>query len=139
MSRRKKRIRTTRHKRRQAPERPSWDDIIQDTAACFTCSRQIAEDFVAQCDSRLEDLEADIAFNRAAHKMWAGRPGRAEDLAQTLAAFVTEREREAAALTALRQRFAALATDELFHEHLDPVEQWRDFLRTTILPDPPSP
>ena len=67
--------------------------------------------------------------------MWAGRPGRARDLAQTLAEFVIERERETAALTVLRQRFAALAADELFHEHLDPVEQWRDFLRSTILPD----
>lgn len=139
MSRTKKRIQKARNKRRQEQERPSWDVVIQDTAACFTCSRQIAKDFVDQCDSRLEDLEADIAFNRAAHTMWAGRPGRARDLAETLAEFVTEREREAAALTALRQRFAALAADELFHEHLDPVEQWRDFLRSTILPDRPSP
>jgi uncharacterized coiled-coil protein SlyX len=139
MSRRKKRSQTAHNSRRHEQKRPSWDVVIQDTAACFTCSRQIAKDFVAQCDSRLEDLEADIAFNRAAHQMGAGRPGRAQDLAQTLAEFVTEREQEAAALTALRQRFAALAADEFFHEHLHPVEQWRDFLGRTILPDRPSP
>jgi len=58
MSRRKKRSQTARNNRRQEQKRPSWDVVIQDTAAGFTCSRQIAKDFVAQCDSRLEDLEA---------------------------------------------------------------------------------
>jgi hypothetical protein len=69
--------------------------------------------------------------------MWKGRPGRAQELAEAFAMFVTEREREATTLTALRQRFAALAVDEPFHEHLDPVEQWEAFLRSEILPDSP--
>lgn len=137
MSRRKKRPHRSRKKRSQERERQSWDDVIRDTAACFACSRQIAKDFAIQCDSRLEDLETDIAFNRAALKMWKGRPGRAQELAEALAMFVTEREREATTLTALRQRFAALAVDEPFHEHLDPVEQWQAFLRSEILPDSP--
>ncbi len=137
MSRRKKRLRAAHRQQRRESDSSAWEDVIRDTAACFTCSHQIAKDFVAQCDSRLEDLEADLAFNRVAYQMWVGRPGRAQDLAEALAAFIAAREREVEALTDLRQRFAALAADELFYEHLEPIERWRDFLRGKILPGLP--
>lgn len=141
MSRGKKRKRPGWQERRRRQERADeqlFDDVASDTAAVFTCSRSTAEDFAGQCADRLEELDADIQFNQVAAEIWSGRPGRAGELAAALAALCTERERQRDAMTALCDRFEALARDEAFDEHLDPVAQWREFIRQRLFPDPPS-
>jgi hypothetical protein len=136
MSRKKKQPhRRRRLAERRVPKDQLIDDVVLDTAAVFTCSEKVAQDFSSQCDERLAELESDVAFNRVAQDIWAGRPGRAAELASALAALVAERERQIRTLTELGARFAALAADDSFHEHIDPVEPWRDFVRKRLFPE----
>jgi hypothetical protein len=112
-------------------------DVVQDTAAVFTCSTEIADDFAAQCESRREELEIDLAFNQVACEIWAGRLGRSQDLADALSALAAERQRHLDAIAELGRRLAALAADEaLAHQHLDPVEEYRELVRQRLFPDP---
>jgi len=136
MSRRKKRSRAQRQPR-HVPTKQLEDDVVRDTAAVFTCSSRTAADFASQCNSLREDLACDIAFNRVAHEIWTGRPGRAEELAAALDAFLAERQRHEAALAELSRRFATLA-DESIHEHLDPPEAYRDLVRQRVFEGLPA-
>ena len=141
MSRGKKRKRPGWQERKRRQERADehlFDDVAEDTAAKFTCSTRIAEDFAEQCQSRLDELEAELEFNRVAVEMWDGRPGGAVVLSEALAALRVEREREREALMALRARFDALSEEGSYHEHLDPVDQWRAFVRKKLFPDAPT-
>jgi hypothetical protein len=138
MSRRKKRRRPHHRPLQVERSRQLQDDVVQDTAARFTCSTKTAADFAAQCLSRREDLDCDIIFNRLAHEIWVGRPGRAEELAAALADLLAERHRHDAALAALGQRFRALAQEER-HEHLAPPEDYRALVRQRVFEDPLPP
>ena len=60
-----------------------------DTAACFTCSTEVAEDFAYRCLRGREDVEYDLL--RVAHEIWRDRPGPAQQIAEALAAFAAER------------------------------------------------
>jgi len=135
MSRRKKSSRPKRQPR-PVPKEPREDDVVRDTAAVFTCSSKTAADFAAQCNSQREDLACDIVFNRLAHEIWIGRPGRAEELAAALEELLAERERHEAKLAELGRRFGALAAEDL-HEHLDPPEAYSDLVRQRVFEAPP--
>lgn len=115
----------------EAKQRQRHEQVIASTAARFTCATDTARDFSWQCEDELEDIEADLAFNRVAHEMWRDRPGRAEVLAQTLADFIAAREQHQQALTDLRRRFDALVAENI-HEHLDPPEAYRDLIRRRV-------
>lgn len=110
------------------------DDLVQDTAAVFTCLTEIAEDFAYQCDDQSQNLEADIAFNKLALEMWRERKGPAEELVAILDALVDARERQRKILIELGKRFTALAAvDKKHQEHLGPPEAYRDLIRRRIL------
>lgn len=132
-----------KHKRRQkagnskqeAREARELEELVHDTAAVFTCTYEISRDFADQCGDALETLDADLAFNRVAHEIWAGRPGRPQELAEALAALQRERERHVTELRELEKRFRTLAADENWHEHLEPPEAYRALVRERVFPD----
>ncbi|MGK5085882.1 hypothetical protein WDW37_21545, partial [Bdellovibrionota bacterium FG-1] len=94
----------------------------------LTCSHEIAHDFAWQCSYGQKELESDILFTRIAEEIWRDHTGDAKELVQVVADFLTERERHQAALLALEIRFTTLA-DANIHEHLEPIETYRDLLR----------
>lgn len=108
------------------------DEISEDTSAIFTCSDKIAGDFASSCRKALEDLGTDLQFARLGLEMWQGRSERTQELAAALAATLAEHERRRDALRALADRFDALAADHSWHEHLDPLETWRAFVRERL-------
>jgi hypothetical protein len=112
-------------------------NLIMDTAARFTCSTQVAEDFAYQCLRGREDLEHDLLYNRVAHEIWRDRPGPAQQIAEALAAFAAERERYVQALQELERRFSALAQQGPQHEHLEPVDKYQELIRSRIFPEHP--
>jgi hypothetical protein len=116
------------------------DEITQDTTAIFTCSDKIVGDFASSCRKALDDLGTDLQFARLGLEMWQGRAGRAQELFEALAATVAEHERRRGALVALCARFDALAADPAWHEHLDPLETWRAFVRERLatIEEPPA-
>ncbi len=126
-----------RRRKQKRRERSQTTDVIMDTAARFTCSTEVATDFADQCSSALETLDCDLDFNRVAHEMWRERPGHGQQIAEALAALITERERHALALTELQQRFTVLRDSGPQHEHLEPVDRYRELIRMRIFPDHP--
>ncbi len=88
--------------------------------------------------SALKTLETDVEFNQVAVEMWSGRPGRAAELAEVLGALLQERRRQREVLSELHQRLESLAADDDFHEHLDPVEQWKQFVHQRLFETPPQ-
>lgn len=123
-------------RRRRHAETVGFEQLVQDTAARFTCFALTCDDFAYQCQSGREALECDLAFNRVAAEIWAGRPGGARELAEALAALAAERERHLGAITVLGERFEALAADHQgLHEHLEPIECYRDLVRRRIFPN----
>lgn len=138
MSRGRKRTNQEKRRRQRENDREHkrFGDVVADTAARFTCSVETAQDFAYQCDERCEGLDCDLAFNRVAHEIWAGREGPTQPLAEALAELLAERQRHFEALTALGERFAALARVEE-HHHLDPPEAYRDLIRQRVFDEPP--
>lgn len=128
MSRKRKPNRSERQKRQEIRAKSALDEVVEDTASTFTCSHEIAHDFAWQCSHGQEELESDILFTRIAEEIWRDHTGEAKELVQTVADFLTERERHQAALLALEARFTTLA-DANIHEHLEPIETYREMLR----------
>ena len=112
-------------------------NLIMDTAARFTCSTEVAEDFAYQCSRGREDVEYDLLYNRVAHEIWRDRSGPAQQIAEALAAFAAERERYVQTLQELEKRFSALAQQGPKHEHIEPVEKYQELIRSRIFPERP--
>lgn len=132
MARRKKYNKAQKRQRRQQKEIEQRKDVATDTAAIFTCSTEVVSDFARQCERIREDVECDLLYNRIAHEIWDKRPGAAADIADALADFAAERQRHLESIDKLSARFAALARDDSFHEHLDPVEQYRELVEMRL-------
>jgi hypothetical protein len=137
---RKKKIHRQQRRRLQRQKRDSQaENIVFDTAAVFTCATETAQDFVHQCESRIEDVEIDLTFTDLAKEIWAAHPARAKSLTDALIALAAEQQRYLALLEEFCDRFDALAADQaLAHQHLDPVEPYRDLVRRRLFPDNPS-
>lgn len=137
MSQRRRLQRQQRERRQRERQAQEQSDVAQDTAARFSCSTEIAEDFANQCEHRLEDLRVDLIVTRLALEMWTGREGPALVIVDALTAMAAERQRHADAIAELGRRFAALAVDEsIAHHHLEPVEPYRDLVRQRLFIDP---
>ncbi len=136
MSRGPKLTKQEKHRRTGRNKQPedARADVVADTAAVFTCSKEIADDFAYQCHSRAEDLEMDLDFTRVALDIWHDQPGQGSALTDLLTALAAERERHLAAILELGRRFDALAAQDI-HEHLDPAEKYRDYVRQRLFPD----
>jgi hypothetical protein len=132
MSRKKKKPnRAGRQKQQEKRAKTETEELIQDTAAVFTCSYELASDFAWQCGDNVEDLESDILFNQIAIKIWRDHSGPMKELPQVLTDLLTEKERHRDALTDLEVRFKALA-DMNHHEHLEHIETYRQLVRDRL-------
>ena len=136
MSRRKKKRTKPRINQQQKNRR----DVIQDTAAVFTCSTEISGDFAYQCQDQRENLEADLAYTRAALRIWQDQTGPAQSLIAALTDLLTARQRHHDSLAELQSRFSALATNQAFqHIHLEPVERYAELVRNVVFPNDARP
>jgi hypothetical protein len=109
--------------------------VVQDAAAVLTCSSEVVANFSYECQRVIEDVEDDLGYYAVAHEIWLNRPGRGRQIAEALAAFLAERQRQMAAMTAIRNRFDALASDD--HEHLEPIDHYRALVRQRLFPNGP--
>jgi len=121
--------------RQQATQRQKDIDLIRDTAATFSCSTEITKDFLFQCTDGIEAIEADLNFNRVAHEFWQDRPGHGQQIAEALAAFIHARESYLRAPTDLRLKLTDLAAQVPEHDHLDPIEKYREIVRARMFAD----
>lgn len=120
-----------RRRKRRAPQQ---DDVVLDTAARFTCAAETADDFAYQCVHAREALDIDLLFNRLALEIWNERPARAQALVTALDELLAERLRHRQALQRLEQRLQSLADDPDFHIHLQPIEPYRELVRSRVFP-----
>jgi hypothetical protein len=140
MSRKIKPRRTDKPRRRpEVPQAQRDMDLIRDTAGTFTCSTEITRDFLYQCVDGIEGIEVDLAFNRVAHEIWCDRPGHGQQIAETLAVFIEEREKYLRALAALKPRLEELVQQVPPHEHLEPIDKYRELVRVRMFADVPPP
>jgi len=140
MARRKKQSPGNEHKRRRRHKRQTQQqhDVVHDTAARFTCAAETADDFAYQCAHAQEALDIDLLFNRLALEIWHERPARAEALVVALEELLAERLRHQQALQRLEQRLQSLADDPSFHIHLEPIEAYRELVRSRVFPESPA-
>ena len=136
MARRKKPSPSRQHQRppRQKRQAQQQEDVVQDTAARFTCAAETADDFAYQCAHAQEALDIDLLFNRLALEIWKERPAHAEALVTALEELLTERLRHRQSLQRLAQRLQSLADDPSFHIHLEPIEAYRELVRSRVFP-----
>ena len=134
MARRKKHPSGNEHKRRRRHKRQAQDDVVHDTAARFTCAAETADDFAYQCAHAHEALDIDLLFNRLALEIWNERPAHAEVLVVALEELLAERLRHRHTLQRLEQRLQNLADDPSFHIHLEPIEAYRELVRSRVFP-----
>ena len=78
-------------------------------------------------------------FNRVAHEFWQDRPGHGQQIAEALAAFIQARESYLRALTDLRPKLTDLAAQVPEHDHLDPIEKYREIVRARMFADVAPP
>jgi hypothetical protein len=122
--------RETRDRKQQQEQK--MDDVVQDTAARFTCSTETADDFAFHCHDRAADLDLDLTFARLAYEIWQDKPQ--PSLVAALADLVAEEQRHHDALVELGRRFDALVSEQ-GHHHLDPPESYRPLIRQRLRPD----
>lgn len=130
------------HKRRlkqQVTQRQKDIDLIRDTAGTFSCSTEITKDFLFQCTDGIEAIEADLAFNRVAHEFWQDRPGHGQQIAAALAAFIQARESYLRVLTDLKPKLTDLAAKIPEHDHLEPIDKYREIVRARMFADVAPP
>ena len=133
MSRKKKRSQGDSRRLRQQRDRDD-ETLVQDTARLYACFYEASRTHVDLCKVRLEELETATLFNRLAQECWQNRPGHAEALHQALSDLLAEHLRYADAIAKLGARFAALA-DTGVHEHLEPIEDYRELARRRLYPE----
>jgi len=140
MARKRKPLPTKQAKRRshQQREAQQQNDVVQDTAARFTCAAETADDFAYQCTHAQEELDLDLLVHRLALEIWRDHPDRAPALLDALEELLAERLRHREMLERIGQRLQTLADDPAFHIHLEPLEPYRDLVRSRLFPQPPA-
>jgi hypothetical protein len=140
MARKRKPIPTKHDKRRQQAQREAQQQtaVVEDTAARFTCAAETADDFAYQCTRAQEELDLDLLVHRLALEIWREHPDRAPALLEALEELLTERLRHRQMIERISERLQTLADDPAFHIHLEPVEPYRDLVRSRLFPQPPA-
>lgn len=127
-----------RRRREREPASPELD-LVADLAATYTCGTHVAHDYAAQCQDNREALEADLVFTRLAQEIWQDHPEPFASLVAALADLAAARQRHLEAVSALEQRFTALAAQPGLHLHLEPIERYRELVHRRLFPeDSPS-
>jgi hypothetical protein len=139
MARKKKQPHSKQHKRRQR-DAERQNDVVQDTAARFTCAAETADDFAYQCTRAQEELDLDLLVHRLALEIWREHPDRAPALLEVLEELLAERLRHREQLGHLGERLQKLAGDPGFHIHLESLDKYRELVRNRLFPQqPPKP
>jgi hypothetical protein len=112
--------------------------LVEDTAAVFSCSHEIAQDFLAQCRRDLDELDTGIVFGGLAEVLWRGRAADAPELVAVLRDYLELRKHHHAALEAVEKRLALLV-DKHEHMHIDPIEDVRAVVREHLFPTDDQP
>ena len=123
-----------KRRRRHRREAQRQDDVVNDTAARFTCAAETADDFAYQCAQAQQQLDIDLLFHRLALEIWNERPARAQRLVDALEELLAERMRYRQTLQRIGQQLQRLADDPAFHIHLDPPEAYRELVRSRVFP-----
>lgn len=112
--------------------------VVEDIAAKFTCSNEVAQDFAGQCETRIDDLDFDLLCSDLALDFWATPPPAAQPVVDLLRELADERRRHRAALSSLRERLRATTTSNGHaHTHLElPIEHYRQQVRQRLFPEP---
>lgn len=138
MARKKRSSRSRPHPRREQREAQRQNDVVHDTAARFTGAATTADDFAYQCTHAQHELDLDLLVHRLALDIWREHPHRAPALLAALEELCTERLRHRERLEQLGQRLQALADDPgALHIHLEPLETYRELVRSRLFPKPP--
>lgn len=140
MTRKNKRSRShpPQRRRREQREAEHQNNVVQDTAARFTCAAETADDFAYQCTDAQEELDLDLLVHHLALEIWREDPDRATALLTTLEELLAERLRHREALARIGHRLQALADDPTQHIHLEPLERYRQLVRDRLFPEPPA-
>ena len=125
-------------RRREQREAERQNNVVQDTAARFTCAAETADDFAYQCTHAQEELDLDLLVHRLALEIWREHPDRAPALLTALEELLAERLRHRAALERIGHHLQALADDPASHIHLEPLERYRKLVRNRLFPEPPA-
>lgn len=134
MAGKKKRVpRAERERLREQRTRREQDAVVEDTTARVGCTADTAGDMIAQCESRLDDIESDLTFAGLALDVWRDRlPGR--QLAPLIEELIAEQRRHGAAMDSIAQRLVPIAEGE--HEHLADDEVDPAWVRQALFTPP---
>lgn len=110
--------------------------VVDDIASRFSCSHRAAHDFADQCETRIAELDFDLAYSRLALDVWADPPEPVRPLIDALRELEAERRRHIAALGQVRERLLELTESQAAHQHLPlPIERYQEQLRDRLFPD----
>ena len=140
MARKKRQPPSKQDKRPRRAQRGAerQSNVVHDTAARFTCAAKTADDFAYQCIHAQQELDLDLLVHRLALEIWREHPDRAPALLEALEELLAERTRHRETLERIGQRLQTLADDPAFHIHLEPLESYRDLVRSRLFPQPPA-
>jgi len=136
MARKNKNREEKRWRRQQ--EKKRQDDVVKDSAATLTCAAETAGDFAYQCTHQQEELDFDLPYLHLALEIWRESPQAPPSLRTALDELLTVQLRHRETLIRLGQQFEQLATDPSLHIHLDPIEHYRELVRSRLFAEPPK-
>ena len=119
-------------------EKKRQDDVVKDSAATLTCAAETAGDFAYQCTHQQEELDFDLPYLHLALEIWRESPQAPPSLLAALDELLTELLRHRETLTRMALTFEQLAADPTLHIHLDPIERYRELVRSRLFPEPPT-
>jgi hypothetical protein len=119
-------------------EKKRQDDVVKDSAATLTCAAETAGDFAYQCTHHQEELDFDLPYLHLALEIWRESPQAPPSLLAALDELLTVQLRHRETLIRLAQQFEQLAADPSLHIHLDPIEHYRELVRSRLFAEPPT-
>jgi len=134
---RKNKNRQEKNWRRQL-EKKRQDDVVKDSAATLTCAGETAGDFAYQCTHQQQELDFDLPFLHLALEIWRESPLAPPSLLAALDELLIEQLRHRETLIRIGLTLEQLAADPSLHIHLDPIEHYRELVRSRLYPEPPT-
>lgn len=117
-------------------EKKRQDDVVKDSAATLSCAAETAGDFAYQCTHQQEEMNFDLDFLRLALEIWQESPVAPPSLLAALDELLTEQLHHQQTLIRLAQQLEQLAADPHLHIHLDPIDRYRELVRSRLFAEP---
>jgi hypothetical protein len=133
----KNKNRAEKNRRRQR-EKQRQDNVVMDSAATLSCAAETAGDFAYVCTHQQEELTSDLPYLRLALEIWQESLKAPPSLLAALEELLTEQLRHQQILIRLAQQLEQLAADPSLHIHLDPIERYRELVRSRLFAEPPA-